>query len=81
MQSIQQTLKNASVGGAIPVDKAIKLAAGYDAERIQVVEILKECEKNVGMTLGGEILKLIAKITGGHFSEVEYNYEKPVGEQ
>jgi len=33
------------------------------------------------MIIGEELNAHIAELTGGYFSAVEYNYEKPVGEQ
>jgi hypothetical protein len=81
MQSIQQTLRNAAVNGVISVDKALQLAGAYDKEREATVDLLSECEKESGMFLGPKIKAHIAKMTGRHFNEIEYHYEKPVGEQ
>lgn len=81
MQTIQQTLKNASVGGKISIDKALRLAAAFDQERTVTVDLLKQCERNVGMTLGEDINAHVAKMTGGHFSAQEYHAERLPGEQ
>jgi hypothetical protein len=81
MQSIQQQLKNASVNGVIHIDKVTSIVAAFDAERIETVDLLKACERNVGMDLGESINAHVAKMTGGHFNAVEYGYERLPGEQ
>ncbi|MBB6109726.1 hypothetical protein SAMN05421821_105143 [Mucilaginibacter lappiensis] len=81
MQTIQQILKNTAVNGVISIDKALEVANKFDQERTATAELLKKCEKNVGMYLGEEINAHVANMTGQHFSAVDYHYEKPVGEQ
>lgn len=81
MNTITQQLKSKATNGHIPANDAVKVAAQFDAERLATVELLKECEKNVGMYLGEKILSHIAGMTGGHFNERDYHYERPVGEQ
>jgi hypothetical protein len=81
MNTITQTLKNTAVNGVIPIDRALQVAAPLDMERENTITLLKECERNVGMYLGEKINEHIAGMTGGFFNALEYNYEKPVGEQ
>lgn len=81
MQSIQQTLKNAAVNGRIDLSTALKIATAIDAERADTVQLLKSCEKNVGMVLGEDINAHVAKMTGGYFSAQEYHHERLPGEQ
>jgi hypothetical protein len=81
MQSIQQTLKNQSVNGAIPVERALQVAAPLDAERTATVALLKELERQVGMTYGDKINAHIAAMNGTKFNEVDYWADRLPGEQ
>ncbi|WP_183560661.1 hypothetical protein [Mucilaginibacter sp. SP1R1] len=81
MQTIQQILKNTAVNGVISVEKALQVVAAIDQEREQTKDLLKECEKNVGMYLGEKINAHIATMTGTYFNPVEYSFERLPGEQ
>jgi hypothetical protein len=79
--NIEQTLRGAAVNGVITLDLAIKVTAHLETEREQTKELLKECERNVGMYLGEKINSHLAGMTGTYFNERDYHYERPVGEQ
>jgi hypothetical protein len=79
--TITQTIKNASVNGVINIDKALKIAEALDQEREQTTNLLRKCEKNVGMHLGEEINVHLANMNGTKFSTVDYHYESMPGEQ
>lgn len=81
MNTITEELKSKAINGHINTSEAERVASAFDSERQTTVELLKECEKNVGMYLGEKILTHLAKMTGGYFNERDYHYEKPVGEQ
>ncbi len=81
MQSITDSFKNASVNGQISLDKALKIVSFYEQERQETKELLRRCEKESGMVLGESINEHLSKMDGRRFNEVDYHYEKPVGEQ
>jgi hypothetical protein len=81
MNTITQELKSKATNGHINAAEAVKVAGAFDQERLATIELLKECEKNVGMYLGEKINEHIAGMTGGFFNARDYHYERPVGEQ
>jgi hypothetical protein len=81
MQTIQQILKNTAVNGVISVERAMIVARKLDEERAVTVDLLKKCERNVGMDLGEDINKHIAGITGAYFNAVDYHYEAMPADQ
>ncbi|MEO6522224.1 MAG: hypothetical protein ABIN91_11140 [Mucilaginibacter sp.] len=81
MTTIQQQLKNASVNGCIPIDRALQVAAVADQQREETIALLRECERNVGMYLGEKINAHLSVLEGTKFSAVDYHYEIPNGEQ
>ncbi|WPU91812.1 hypothetical protein SNE25_21065 [Mucilaginibacter sabulilitoris] len=81
MTTIQQILKNTAVNGVISVTAALKAVAGIDQEREATVQLLKDCEKEVGLYNGEKINSHLATMTGGHFNPIEYSYERLPGEQ
>lgn len=81
MQTLEQSLKNLAVNHKVEFIKAIAIVKPIDEERKETIELLKRVERQVGMTLGEEILSHIAKIEGRKFNSLEYNYERPNGEQ
>ena len=81
MTTISNTLKKKSINGHISTNEALLAAAPYDAERAKTVQLLKKCEKNVGMYLGEEINQHLAEMEGSYFNSRDYHYERPVGEQ
>jgi hypothetical protein len=81
MQTITQTLKNQSNNGAIPLDRALTIAAPLDKEREATVALLKELERQVGMTYGDKINAHIADMNGTRFNDVEYWADRLPGEQ
>lgn len=79
--TITQLFKNNAVNGNININSLLKIANDLDTEREKTCELLKECERNVGMYLGEKINAHLATMNGTYFSEKDYNYEKPHGEQ
>jgi hypothetical protein len=75
MNTLEQAIKNLSVNHKVETLKAISLVKRIDAERLETVELLKICVKQVGMTLGEDILKHIAGMEGTRFNSTEYHYE------
>jgi hypothetical protein len=79
--SITQVLKSASLNGVISIEKAISIAASFDKERERTKELLKECERNVGMYIGEKINVHLANMDGKTFNSIEYHHERLPGEQ
>lgn len=81
MNTLSQSVKNASVNDKITLKNALNIVKPIDEEREKTVDLLTRLEKQVGMTMGEEILSHIADMKGVKFNSIEYHYEKPHGEQ
>ena len=79
--NIEQTLRSAAAHGGLNLEKAIKALAPFDKERQATIELLKDCEREVGLYNGEKINVHLAAMQGTYFNERDYHYEKPVGEQ
>ncbi len=81
MISVTQELKNVAVNGIITLENALKIAKAVDRERQTSKDLLKQCEKNVGMHLGEDINTHIAGMEGTYFNSRDYHSERMPGEQ
>lgn len=81
MKKITSIFKSAALGSKISVETAIKVLEPIDQEREETINLLKRCEKEVGMVLGEDINQHIANMSGRIFNPIDYHYEKPVGDQ
>jgi hypothetical protein len=81
MDTITQQLKNKSTNGHIAAVEAVKIANAVDAERLATIALLKELERQVGMTYGDKINAHIAAMNGTKFNEVDYWHDRLPGEQ
>lgn len=76
-----QSIKSAAINGHVSLEAALKIATSVENERTATKELLKKCEKQVGMYLGEEINQHLADMEGSYFNATDYHYERPVGEQ
>lgn len=79
--NIQQALKSVAVNGSINIEKALSIAAGFDHERETARDLLRKCERQVGMDLGEQINVHIAGMDGTRFNVLDYHYEAMPADQ
>lgn len=81
MINFEQQIKTHSRDGKIGAGNAQVIAKKADEYLAEAVELINDAIKETGMVFGERAAEFMARLKGHKFSSVEFNYERPNGEQ